>query len=134
MHTSGHEVDEVSGIHTGTRLILGDHEPTRKSTHGQGIATCSPSESNRGRHGYHPLSLPRMLSTTRLQLLAFHMIRRIPMQVRFIIYTSSLEDVGCKITKPLYIFVHVTLLCYYLILLLWHTIWFMIHFVTHFGC
>ena len=42
---------------------------TRKSTHGQGIAACSPHESNPGRQGYHLPSLPRMLPTTRLLML-----------------------------------------------------------------
>ena len=39
---SRHEVDEVSGIQTGTQLIIGDHEPTRKATHGRGMAKSSP--------------------------------------------------------------------------------------------
>ena len=48
-YTSRHE---VSGIHSGIRLILGDNEPTRKSTHRQGIAKCSPHKSNPGRQGH----------------------------------------------------------------------------------
>ncbi|KAJ9551584.1 hypothetical protein OSB04_015629 [Centaurea solstitialis] len=55
--------DEVSGIHTGTRLILEDHGSTRKPANGEVIATYSPHESNPGWTRCYPLYFPIMSPT-----------------------------------------------------------------------